>query len=77
MQQQGITRWVSKPGGVAVLQRRDDTRCEVITTSTKHLSRPKGAKPGQVRVARETVVVGNPQRAPAFIETQTEGATGQ
>ena len=68
MQQQGIPGEVSRRGA-AVLQARDGTRCEVITTSTKHLSRPKGAKPGQVRVARETVVIGNPQRAPSYFET--------
>lgn len=61
-----ITAWFSKS--------RNETRCEVITTAPKHLSRPKGAKPGQVKVARETVVLANPQRAPAHMTTSSSVA---
>lgn len=56
-----IAAWFSK--------KRNETRCEVITTAPKHLSRPKGAHPGQVKVARETVVLANPQRAPTHMST--------
>mmetsp|Transcript_13410 Transcript_13410/g.40547 ORF Transcript_13410/g.40547 Transcript_13410/m.40547 type:complete len:763 (-) Transcript_13410:349-2637(-) len=53
-------------------KKRDELFCEVITTSPKHLSRFKGARPGQVLVAREKVVLASPKRAPSFFPPPDE-----
>ena len=52
-----LAAWFSKA--------RSDGKVEVTSCSPADISKPKGAKPGQVLVKRERVVVGRPHASAA------------
>lgn len=52
-----LAAWFSKA--------RSEGKVDVTVCDPKHLSKPTGAKPGQVLVKKESVVVGRPDHSAA------------
>ena len=52
-----LAAWFSKA--------RTQGKADVTVADPKHISRPNGAKPGQVMVRKETVVLGQPDASAA------------
>lgn len=52
-----LAAWFSKA--------RTQGKCEVTVCDPKHITKPTGAKPGQVLCRKETVVLGRPEESVA------------